>query len=222
MSARGRVSTRLTQCVAATDTCEGFAGGPCSRGTAFTSDGAGGVAAGVYFGSNPPAEASFQIVPNTDGRPDLACTAQAKALITSDPATRAYCFVQTNASGIATSVLLGQCTGTKCATSAPSLNSDAQNTSCSTVAASLGSACTANADCPGYSGLTAGTLACCPTSTYRQKTCQPQLKDWAGVGYCPSECVGAGGVGPGTCPPLSSPPFPPFPATPAAVVQSTE
>ena len=38
-----------------------------------------------------------------------------------------------------------------------------------------------------------GSLTCC------DKKCTKQLKDWAGVGYCPKDCIGKFGGKRGSC-----------------------
>ena len=56
-----------------------------------------------------------------------------------------------------------------------------------------GETCNIHSDCGGWIAGTAGTLACC------QGKCQKQLRDWAGIGYCPNECRGSPGGASGTC-----------------------
>lgn len=55
-----------------------------------------------------------------------------------------------------------------------------------------GEPCTAHTDCKGW-GPGATAMACC------KGKCTQKKKDWAGTGYCPSECVGGIGKKPGTC-----------------------
>ena len=56
----------------------------------------------------------------------------------------------------------------------------------------IGSPCSLHTDCAGWgAGTTA--VACCRGRCTRKK------KDWAGVGYCPHECVGSFGGKPGSC-----------------------
>lgn len=66
-----------------------------------------------------------------------------------------------------------------------------------------GEQCTLGTDCQGNLAGQEGTLSCCLDQKTNKKTCQTQLKDWAGVGYCPSDCssgpAGVAGSGPGTC-----------------------
>src|SRR5207249_1002314 len=66
------------------------------------------------------------------------------------------------------------------------------------VGAELGNACSAHTDCKGW-GLGPGDVACCTGICTRKKP------DWAGIGYCPNECVGwpfgpAGTCEQNTCP----------------------
>ncbi|MBX3198559.1 MAG: hypothetical protein KF894_10535 [Labilithrix sp.] len=56
-----------------------------------------------------------------------------------------------------------------------------------------GQACAAHADCRNFSGLGQQGAACC------QNACRQQRRDWAGVWYCPHECVGGIGQAPGSC-----------------------
>lgn len=53
--------------------------------------------------------------------------------------------------------------------------------------------CDTHLACSGWVAGKVGSLACC------QGKCQKQLKDWAGIGYCPHECVGEFGGKSGTC-----------------------
>jgi len=63
-----------------------------------------------------------------------------------------------------------------------------------------GEACINGAQCNGNVPGKIGTLSCCKDSKTGLKTCVPQISDWAGIGYCPSECVGKAFGAPGTCP----------------------
>jgi len=58
---------------------------------------------------------------------------------------------------------------------------------------SQGQPCDTHAACQGWVAAQAGTLACC------NGTCTPLKRDWAGIGYCPDDCVGCFGCGRGTC-----------------------
>ena len=49
-----------------------------------------------------------------------------------------------------------------------------------------GDSCKVGADCE-------GSLSCCSGK------CRKKKKDWAGVKYCPNECVGKPGGKPGSC-----------------------
>ncbi len=53
-------------------------------------------------------------------------------------------------------------------------------------------ACTSHTDCKGW-GPGPTDMACC------KNKCERKQKDWAGVGYCPHECVGRFGGKHGTC-----------------------
>lgn len=52
--------------------------------------------------------------------------------------------------------------------------------------------CAQHTDCAGY-GAGPNDVACC------KGICKRKLKDWAGVGYCPEECVGRAGGPAGSC-----------------------
>lgn len=56
----------------------------------------------------------------------------------------------------------------------------------------IGSACTLHTDCEGW-GPGATAIACC------NNKCTQKMKDWAGIGYCPADCVGSPTGKPGTC-----------------------
>lgn len=62
--------------------------------------------------------------------------------------------------------------------------------------AQLGEVCTLHTDCEGY-GAGSTDVACC------EGKCTRKVPDWAGVGYCPSECksgpAGVPGSDSGTC-----------------------
>ena len=62
-----------------------------------------------------------------------------------------------------------------------------------------GELCLGGAQCNGNVPGKIGALSCCGTSN-KPKTCTPQISDWAGIGYCPSECKGTMLGRPGTCP----------------------
>lgn len=55
-----------------------------------------------------------------------------------------------------------------------------------------GQPCNLHTDCEGH-GPKATDVACC------NGKCTKKVKDWAGVGYCPDECVGSPGGKKGTC-----------------------
>uniref|UniRef100_A0A6C0IGB7 Uncharacterized protein n=1 Tax=viral metagenome TaxID=1070528 RepID=A0A6C0IGB7_9ZZZZ len=63
-----------------------------------------------------------------------------------------------------------------------------------------GETCVGSAQCNGNVPGKIGTLSCCADQKTGNKTCTPQISDWAGIGYCPSECRGSLGGNPGTCP----------------------
>ena len=63
-----------------------------------------------------------------------------------------------------------------------------------------GEACINGAQCNGNVAGKIGTLSCCKNPKTGLNTCTPQISDWAGIGYCPSECVGKPFGAPGTCP----------------------
>lgn len=63
-----------------------------------------------------------------------------------------------------------------------------------------GESCVNGAQCNGNVPGKIGTLSCCKDTKTGLKTCTPQISDWAGIGYCPSECVGKPFGAPGTCP----------------------
>lgn len=56
-----------------------------------------------------------------------------------------------------------------------------------------GQSCSTHADCYQWKPATPGSLACCDGK------CTPMKRDWAGVGYCPSQCRGGAFMGAGTC-----------------------
>lgn len=56
----------------------------------------------------------------------------------------------------------------------------------------VGESCSVHTDCKGW-GPKANDIACC------DGVCAPKKPDWAGVGYCPSDCRGSPGSRPGTC-----------------------
>jgi hypothetical protein len=56
----------------------------------------------------------------------------------------------------------------------------------------LGGSCTLHTDCANW-GPGSDQIACC------NGTCQNKKRDWAGVWYCPNECVGSFAGRPGTC-----------------------
>ena len=57
-------------------------------------------------------------------------------------------------------------------------------TAFSAQAVELGGSCSFGNNCKGYTGVGTDGVACC------QGTCQHLKRDWAGVWYCPDECVG--------------------------------
>ena len=61
-----------------------------------------------------------------------------------------------------------------------------------------GGACYANTQCRGFDKVGAKGSACCGKKD-DFGTCRTLEKDWAGVYYCPNECVGRAGASPGTC-----------------------
>jgi hypothetical protein len=63
-----------------------------------------------------------------------------------------------------------------------------------------GETCVNGAQCNGNVPGKIGTLSCCLDTKTNTKTCQTQISDWAGIGFCPSECVGKAFGKPGTCP----------------------
>lgn len=69
----------------------------------------------------------------------------------------------------------------------------------------LGAPCNEHKDCSqtGYEdGDSAGlftAVGCCKDPAHDYKTCQFKKRDWAGVNYCPAECVGKPFGGHGTC-----------------------
>ena len=58
----------------------------------------------------------------------------------------------------------------------------------------LGGTCALDTDCVGWGPATTAS-ACC------NGTCQQKKADWAGVGYCPTECRGCPGCPEGSCGP---------------------
>ena len=62
-----------------------------------------------------------------------------------------------------------------------------------------GSICTLGTDCEGNLAGQAGTLSCCVDIKTNTKTCQKQVNDYSGFGYCPTECKGTFSGQPGTC-----------------------
>jgi len=61
------------------------------------------------------------------------------------------------------------------------------------VPSQVGELCKVHEDCQGYSGLGKAGVACCGGR------CDNLKKDWAGVYYCPADCVGAPFGKPGSC-----------------------
>lgn len=92
-----------------------------------------GTVAKKYFGSVLPAGVAFQIVQDTDGRPDSICEGQAMTAL-NNGATSAYCFTQTDAQAVRTAVLGGTCTAggtTVCET--PRARTNAESRFCANI-----------------------------------------------------------------------------------------
>lgn len=53
--------------------------------------------------------------------------------------------------------------------------------------------CSSSSECLGFENAKPGTLACC------KGKCTYLRPDWAGIGYCPDDCVGSIGGSKGTC-----------------------
>ena len=64
--------------------------------------------------------------------------------------------------------------------------------SCLNPGAGIGEACVLHTDCADWGPATTA-IACC------KSVCTQKQADWAGVGYCPNECVGYVGGAAGTC-----------------------